>query len=54
MEPVYAIITLYAAAALLGAVMFFGDRNLRSWVFNPPIDNAATARRKRDSILRRS
>ncbi len=50
MGPVYAIITLYAAAAVFGAGIFFGDRNLRSWVLNPPIDNAAAARRKSDSI----
>jgi hypothetical protein len=49
MEPVYAIIMLYAAAALFGAVLFLGDRDLRSWVLNPPSDNAAGAR-KSDSI----
>jgi len=49
MEPVYAIIMLYAAAALFGAVIFFGDRDLRSWVLNPPRDNAAAAR-KSDSV----
>jgi hypothetical protein len=43
MEPVYAILVLYAAAALFCAVIFLADPNLRAWVLRGPADQAPAA-----------